>query len=155
MLKLGFDLEFADLYRTAGLSKLDATFLAELAQADMGLWARLTEARKSPGKLAVKEESTLLIDLAPQLEDFIGTLFGVSAEIAALQEKHHELAPLFTVKRQFVQRKAAKAYDAATASTFDGAALAAELQGLIATADSNLSAFELSFAHHVTRWQSQ
>jgi len=155
MLKLGFDLEFADLYRSAGLTKVDGAFLAELAQADMGLWARLTEGRKNPGKLAAKEESALLIDLAPHLEDFIGTLFGVSAEIAALQEKHHELAPLFTVKRQFVQRKAAKAYDAASASALGGAALAAELQGLIGVGDANLSAFELAFAHHVMRWQAQ
>ena len=153
MLKLGFDLEFADLYRTAGLHKTDAAFLAELAQTDMGLWARLTEARKDPAKLAAKEESALLIDLAPHLEDFIGTLFGVTGEIAALQARHHELAPLFTVKRQFVQRKAAKAYDHAAAQAFDGAALAAELQGLIGAADTHLSAFELAFAHHVTRWQ--
>ena len=153
MLKLGFDLEFADLYRTAGLHKTDAAFLAELAQTDMGLWARLTEARKDPAKLAAKEESALLIDLAPHLEDFIGTLFGVTGEIAALQARHHELAPLFTVKRQFVQRKAAKAYDHAAAQAFDGAALAAELQGLIGAADTDLSAFELAFAHHVTRWQ--
>ena len=153
MLKLGFDLEFADLYRTAGLHKTDAAFLAELAQTDMGLWARLTEARKDPAKLAAKEESALLIDLAPHLEDFIGTLFGVTGEIAALQARHHELAPLFTVKRQFVQRKAAKAYDHAAAQAFDGAALAADLQGLIGAADTHLSAFELAFAHHVTRWQ--
>ena len=96
MLKLGFDLEFADLYLTSGLHKVDAVFLSELAQSDMGLWARLTEARKATAKLPAKEESALLIDLAPHVEDFIGALFGVGGEIAELQARHHELAPLFT-----------------------------------------------------------
>ena len=154
MLKLGFDLQFADLYRTDGLSRVDAAFLAELAQADMGLWARLTEARRDPAKLAAKEESTLLIELAPHVEDYIGNLFGIASEIAELQARHHELAPLFTVKRQFVQRKAAKAMDAAAANALDGAALAGELTGLLGVSDADLSAFELAFAHHVTRWQA-
>jgi NADPH-dependent glutamate synthase beta subunit-like oxidoreductase/NAD(P)H-flavin reductase len=154
MLKLAFDLEFAALYRSDGLARTDAAFLAELAQADMGLWARLTEARKDPAKLAPKEESALLIALAPHLEDFIGKLFGIGEEIAALQARHHELAPLFTVKRQFVQRKAAKAFDAATAAGFDGAALAAELSTLLGVGDNDLAGFELAFARHVTRWQA-
>src|SRR5450631_630647 len=123
MLQLAFNLEFADLYRTSGLHRVDAAFLSELAQADMGLWARLAEARKDPAKLAPKDESVLLIALAPHLEDFIGKLFGIGGEIAALQARHHELAPLFTVKRQFVQRKAAKAFDADAATAFDAAAL--------------------------------
>ncbi|MDB5805558.1 MAG: hypothetical protein JWN73_2880 [Betaproteobacteria bacterium] len=154
MLKLGFDLEFADLYLTSGLHKVDAAFLSELAQSDMGLWARLTEARKASAKMPAKEESTLLIDLAPHVEDFIGALFGVKGEIAELQARHHELAPLFTVKRQFVQRKAAKAFDAAAANALDGVGLTKELQGLIGATDTDLSAFELAFAHHVTRWQA-
>ncbi len=154
MLKLGFDLEFADLYRTAGLHLADAAFLSELAQADVAVWARLLEARKDPAKLAPKEESALLIAVAPHLEDFIGKLFGVSTEIAALQARHHELAPLFTVKRQFIQRKAAKAYDAAAVASFDGAGLAAELAGLLGAGDADLPAFELAFARHVTRWQA-
>ncbi|HEY4372038.1 MAG TPA: FAD-dependent oxidoreductase [Burkholderiales bacterium] len=154
MLKLGFDLEFADLYQTAGLHKVDAAFLAELAQADVALWTRLTAARKDPAKLAAKEESALLIDLAPYVDDFTSALFGIGEQIAAVQAQHHELAPLFTVKRQFVQRKAAKAYDAAGANALDGAGLAKELQGLIGAADTDLSAFELAFAHHVTHWQA-
>jgi len=154
MLKLGFDLEFADLYRTDALHKVDAAFLADLAQVDMGLWARLADARQEPDQLPAKEESALLIELAPHVEDFIGTLFGITPEIAELQARHHELAPLFTIKRQFVQRKAAKAMDAAAANALDGAALAKEIGGLIGASDRDLSAFELAFAHHVTRWQT-
>ena len=46
----------------------------------------------------------------------------------ALAAKHHELAPIFAVKRQFVQRKAMNAYKADVAATFDGPALRAELE---------------------------
>jgi hypothetical protein len=155
MLKLGFDLQFADLYRTRGLHRVDEAFLAELALADVALWARLIDARKDPAKLPPKEESALLIALAPHLEDFIGKLFGVREEISALQARHHELAPLFSVKRQFIQRKAAKAYDAAAVASFDGPALAAELCALTGAGEGDLAAFELTFARHVTRWQAQ
>ena len=51
----------------------------------------------------------------------------------ALEAQHHALAPLFAVKRQFVQRKAMNAYKADVAATFDGAALRAGSTTLIGT----------------------
>ncbi|MDH5579390.1 MAG: FAD-dependent oxidoreductase, partial [Betaproteobacteria bacterium] len=53
-----------------------------------------------------REESELLIALAPHVEDFIVRLFGIEAEAQALAARHHELAPLYSVKRLFVQRRA-------------------------------------------------
>ena len=38
MLNLAFDLQFSDLYKLPGLSRVDAAFLAHLAESDMGLW---------------------------------------------------------------------------------------------------------------------
>ena len=52
----------------------------------------------------------------------------------ALEARHHELAPLFAVKRQFVQRKAMNAYKADVASTFDGATLRAALDAVLGRA---------------------
>ena len=41
-----------------------------------------------------------------QLEDFLARLFGIESEAQALAARHNELAPLYSVKRLFVQRRA-------------------------------------------------
>ncbi|MBL8381188.1 MAG: FAD-dependent oxidoreductase [Burkholderiales bacterium] len=154
MLNLAFDLEFPDLYRRPGLERIDAAFLAALAASDAALAARLTAARAAPAALERKAESELVIELAPHVDDFIGTLFGIAPDIRALAERHHALAPVFEVKRQFVQRKAAKTFDAAAAAALDGAALTYEIEGLVGASVDQLAAFELAFARHVTRWEA-
>ncbi|MFN0163432.1 MAG: hypothetical protein ACKVQQ_19565, partial [Burkholderiales bacterium] len=151
---LAFDLEFSDLYRRAGLERVDRAFLEALHATDSGLAARLVASRAAPDTLERKAESELLIELAPHVDDFIGTLFGIAPEIHALAERHHALAPVFEVKRQFVQRKAAKSIDAQAAALLDGAALSDEIAGLVGAAVDDIAAFELAFARHVTRWQA-
>jgi len=101
-LQLKHGLGFEDLYGREGLAHLDAAFVAWLASADAGLHNRLVTARRDPDALDHKAHSQLLIDLAPHLEDFIGDLFGIEAEVRALQARHHALAPLYAVKRLFV-----------------------------------------------------
>ncbi len=101
---LGFGIRFNDLYEREGLERIDAAFLDFLGQGDAGLRDRLLAARANPP--AAKEESDLLIAAAPHVEDFIAQLFGIVAEAQALAAKHHELAPLYSVKRLFVQRRA-------------------------------------------------
>ena len=115
-----YGLTFADLYTLEGAARVDALFLAELGSADAGLAQRLAAARAAPGGLAAKDESALLIALAPHVEDFLARLFGIAADVQALEARHHELAPLYAVKRQFVQRKAMNAYKADVAIAFDG-----------------------------------
>jgi NADPH-dependent glutamate synthase beta subunit-like oxidoreductase/NAD(P)H-flavin reductase len=66
--------------------------------------AKLEQARATPPQK--KEESELLVALAPHVEDFLAKLFDIEAEAQALAEKHNALAPLWSVKRQFVQRRA-------------------------------------------------
>ena len=100
-MKLAFGLRFDDLYERDGLLRLDAAFLSFL---ESPLRARLLEARSSPP--AAKAESELLVALAPHAEDFIAKLFGIEAEAQALAAQHNELAPLWAVKRLFVQRRA-------------------------------------------------
>src|SRR5262245_65334742 len=101
---LGFGIQFGDLYDRAGLLRVDAAFREFLAGADAALAERLAAARNRPP--VAKEESDLLIALAPHVEDFLARLFGIEAEARALAEKHNELAPLYSVKRLFVQRRA-------------------------------------------------
>lgn len=144
----GFGIRFEELYRREGLQRLDQAFLGFLGTADAGLRAQLEAARANPDALQAKQESELLIALAPHLEDFIGELFGIGGEIAALAARHHELAPLYSCKRLFVQRKAANTHKADAAATFDGAALETRLQDWFGEPFS-----ELTFARRVAQWQ--
>jgi NADPH-dependent glutamate synthase beta subunit-like oxidoreductase/NAD(P)H-flavin reductase len=103
-MQLAFDIRFQDLYERSGLLRVDAAFLSFLGEADMALRDRLLASRRNPP--AAKDESDLLVALAPHVEDFLAKLFGIEAEARALAERHNALAPLYLVKRQFVQRRA-------------------------------------------------
>ncbi|MGH8863611.1 MAG: hypothetical protein ACREVZ_03035, partial [Burkholderiales bacterium] len=147
-LKLGFGTRFEDLYLRAGLQRLDGAFLVFLGSADAALRARLESARREPEALARKEESGLLIAVAEHLDDFIATLFGIEAEVQALSARHHELAPLFSCKRLFVQRKAMNTHKSEIAAGFDGEELGRNLAQWFGETFS-----ELAFARQVAQWQ--
>ncbi|MBI4191718.1 MAG: FAD-dependent oxidoreductase [Betaproteobacteria bacterium] len=148
MLKLSHGLSFPDLYNRDGLLRLDAAFARALEQSDSALSQRLLAARAAPDLLAAEQESELLIALAPHVDDFIAGLFGITPEVQRLSARHNELAPLYSCKRLFVQRKAMHKFKADEAAQLDGAALRSELTRLIGGEFS-----ELDFAQHVTRWQ--
>src|ERR671934_268081 len=142
LMQLGFGITFPDLYERDGLIKVDAAFIAFLADADRSLADRLTAARAQPP--AGNAESELLIALAPHVDDFIAKLFHIEREAQALAERHNELAPLYSVKRQFVQRRALHKVKPAELQVFDPVAAARELFGGEFT--------ELDFARKVTAW---
>src|SRR5262245_20836212 len=98
--------------------------------------------------MAVKQESELLLALAPHLDRFIARLFAIEAEVRKLSARHLELVPLYGIKRQFVQRKAMHGFKPQEAAALDGAALARELER---TFREPLT--ELAFARHVGEWQ--
>ena len=104
-------------------------------------------ARAAPDALGRREESELLIALAPHLEDWLARMFGVEPEVNALQAAQHELAPLFACKRQVVQRKAMNKYKADQAASFDGAAL----RDIVRQAQGRV--IVTSFASHIHRIQ--
>ena len=126
-LRLGFDLSFEELYRRDGLTRLDARFAEHIAAADSDLHRRLMAARVAPDALPAKAASELLIALAPHVEEFIAELFGIRSEVAALSRRHTELAAIYSVKRQFVQRRAVKQATADEAGKLDGGTLGAQL----------------------------
>ncbi len=150
-LRLAHGLAFADLYSVDGLRRIDALFVGHLAHSDGALAARLAAARADPSSLAAKAESELLIAVAPHVEDFIAHLFGIEAEVLALQARHHELAPLYAMKRAFVQRKAMNRYKAVDVACFDGTGLRRELETLIGAPLDGVEG-ELALAHAVIRW---
>ena len=127
----GFGASFTDLYQRDGLARLDAAFIAFLREADAALHDRLLAARAAPAALAGKDESELIIAVAPHLEDFIGELFGIRSDLHALKARHDALAALYSVKRLFVQRRAMKKYGPQVAQSLDGEALRREVEALI------------------------
>jgi len=146
MLNLGFS--FPDLYSRAGLVRIDAAFLQYLGKGEAALAERLIAARAQPDALAKKAESELLIALAPHLEDFTAALFGIETEVEALSVRHSELAPLYTMKRLFVQRRAMHRIKPDEAAGLDGAALEARLVAWFGQPFS-----ERVFAREVGEWQ--
>ena len=146
-LTLQHGLSFADLYSRDGLVRLDAAFMAHLQAADASLFAMLATGRAAPEKLPAKDESDLIVDLAPHLEDFIAALFGIQSEVLAHQSQHDELSPLYTVKRLFVQRRAAKGAKPDEIAKIDARALTAKLE-----AQMGEKLTDRSFATHVAHW---
>ena len=148
-LNLAFGFHFHDLYQREGLERLDQAFMAHVAADDPTLAMRVAEARQDPDALDARSESSLLLEIAPFVEDFVARLFGLEAQVQALAARHHALAPLYSVKRLFVQRKAMNRFKADEAATFDGPALEARLaQALGGPLD------ELAFARAVQGWQA-
>ena len=145
--RLAHGLAFEDLYRRDGLVRTDALFVEHLKGVDAGLHARLLAARTDPDALDAKAEYDLLIDLGSHLEDFLAELFGIHAALADLATEHHMLAPLYTCKRLFVQRRSAKKIKPEQAQALDGPVLADRLRGVLGAPIT-----ELGFATAVVRW---
>jgi NADPH-dependent glutamate synthase beta subunit-like oxidoreductase/NAD(P)H-flavin reductase len=146
-LSLSFGFTFPDLDAADGLARLDEEFLAQLRGVASELEGRLQDARRNPAAVTAAQYSELIVQLGPYVEDFIGELFGIEPELRELQAKQHELAPLFSVKRKFVQRKALTGWTVETAAEIDGLAAARDLETYL-----NEPLTELSFAQHVSRW---
>ena len=146
-LQLGFGLDFPALYRHDGLVEVDRAFDEFLRAADAALRDRMHAGRAAPETLSAKDESALILDLAPHLEQFIARLFGIGDEVGALKRRHDEQSPLFSVKRQFVQRRAATRITREVAQGFDGPALERELRRHFGGRFD-----ELTYATHVARW---
>lgn len=110
MLELKNGLTFEDLYQN--LPKVDDAWLGFLNQHDSGLYHNLMLARSDSTALSAKEESNLIVSLSWLLEKFIAETFDIQAQVAELAKNHESLAPLYKCKRLFVQRDAARKYDA-------------------------------------------
>lgn len=119
---LAHGLTFSDLYNDAGLARIDAAFIASLPT---DLAATLTAARQT--KLTGKPASELITALSPALEAFVANLFGISTEAQQLAKEHQKLNLLYSCKRLFVQRRAAKAYTAEQVDGFTGFTFTDEL----------------------------
>jgi NADPH-dependent glutamate synthase beta subunit-like oxidoreductase/NAD(P)H-flavin reductase len=145
-LKLSYNLQFQDLYSHDGLSKVDAAFAEHLKAANVELYNKFLAARTTRPE-EKKDESNLLIEIAPVLEDFIAELFNIREQVSKLQFAHNELGDLFTAKRLFVQRAAAKFSKAADTVNYDYEKGEAELAALFGEPFS-----EQAYAKNVVKW---
>lgn len=141
------DIIISDLYSREGLLKIDNAFINYLRDGNAALCEKLLDARNVPDSLQPKDESALLIEIAPWLEDYIAQLFDIENEVKLLAAKHHELAPLYFCKRQFVQRRAKGKVSAEELAGIDGLALEKALEVEFGELFS-----ELVFAKNVARW---
>jgi NADPH-dependent glutamate synthase beta subunit-like oxidoreductase/NAD(P)H-flavin reductase len=148
-LNMCYGFSFSDLYERDGLTRLDAAFLDFLGESDAALRVQLEAARLSANMSYSKEQAGLLIALAPHLEDFLARLFCIETQVQELAARHHELAPLYSCKRLFVQRRAMGKVKADEAAMIDGMALEVQLAAFIGTPFS-----ELAFARQVATWQA-
>ncbi|MDZ4799093.1 MAG: FAD-dependent oxidoreductase, partial [Bryobacteraceae bacterium] len=144
---IGFGFSFPDLYDHDALYRLDATFLEWLRDRDASLEGRLKAARVNPASLPRKQASELILEAGPFLEDFVAELFGITGALRDLQEKQARYAPLLSVKRRFVFRKAASGMTPEKANAIDGAGVGAKLA---AACGEPLT--EDSYTRHVSRW---
>ena len=79
--------------------------------------------------------------------DFVAKLFDIVAEVNSLSARHQELAPIYSCKRQFVQRRAMNKVTEAEVSILNGIELEKELTNVFGAPFS-----ELLFACKVTEW---
>ena len=146
-LELPFELRFEDLYERSGLVRVDSAFLADLLATKPDLHEQLLKARENSQDLSRKDASALMIEAAPYVEDFIGQLFGITPELDELRARHNALAPLYSIKRRFVQRKALTGVTVEQANAIDGPAIAIELEAI-----SGAPLTQKTFAANVARW---
>jgi NADPH-dependent glutamate synthase beta subunit-like oxidoreductase/NAD(P)H-flavin reductase len=109
MLSLGIDgFSYHDLHNAPALARLHERFLKELKLAAPALAAEFDAHRAGTVKLTAPQESELLIRVAEHVSRFVGKLFGVDKELAALSVRLTEDLKLFEFKREFVSRKVFK-----------------------------------------------
>ena len=93
------------LLTDADLHRLDGVFLHRLGAERR---SRLLAYRDNPGAMPPNEVSQLLLECAPVLEELLGEVFGITAELSRESKRWHSHAPVFEFKAQFVQRRARK-----------------------------------------------
>src|SRR5215213_4766405 len=101
--------KYSDLFEPARLAELADVFYAEVAEKEPVLHEALKKYIDHRGDGFEKRvASKILTDSAPFLSEFIGRMFGITAERADLEKKILRQDPIWKYKF-FVQRRATKA----------------------------------------------
>lgn len=106
-----FGVSFDDLYHRPGLLKLHEKFEEYLAHKDEEAFKQYCALKQDYQSFSKLEESNILIDLAPILEEFIAKLFLIENQNHDLQKQHHIKSVIYKVRRNFVQRNIVKKFN--------------------------------------------
>jgi len=96
---------FDELNSVEGLAHLDKSFLTELGKNHPELMASLQQYRVARTDTDTLKTSTLLLQLAPILEEYIGTVFGIHEEISALKKTTLSHDSVMHFKKEFVEKR--------------------------------------------------
>src|SRR5262249_49288851 len=100
---------YQDLHREDRLAALDQAFLATLGRENPALAERLRAYRSDPSSVDALSRSRLLVEAARPLGAFVARLFGVDEERDRQRGAAARDAVLFRFRRDFLQRRAARA----------------------------------------------
>ncbi|KFI22774.1 pyridine nucleotide-disulfide oxidoreductase [Nitrosococcus oceani] len=96
---------FSELFQVAGLEVLDKQFLNLLKREDSELYQHLARYRQAPEPLPPVAESKLLLALAPHLEDFLASFFGIEEPLAVSRSATLSHDPVMAFKKEWVLRR--------------------------------------------------
>ena len=109
---------YPDLYDPLRLEALTEYFFKEVEDADPALGRQYADYRQK-NNLSSVDESNLIVKLAPHLGRFIARLFQIEHSTEADRKKAAAAKPIFQFKKNFVIRRAAKAFKPEDATQFD------------------------------------
>ncbi|MBI4169703.1 MAG: FAD-dependent oxidoreductase [Acidobacteria bacterium] len=97
---------YSDLHDARRLADLHQEFDRALLAADPDLHTSFVSYRRDPGSLGPVETSDLLIRIAGHVGRFIARLFRIEENMRRAAEEARAQEPIFTFKRDFLQRRA-------------------------------------------------
>ena len=100
--KLNHNIVFDDLYNNDGLNKLDTAFIQKLYYQNNELYITLQQARSSSTGF---DASTLMITLAPYVNQFIAELFQINEDVTSQIQAQQALNRIFDFKRNIIQKR--------------------------------------------------
>lgn len=103
-LQLKYDLSFEDLYAIDGLKKLDSCFIEKLLRISPELCNKMLDARSHNANLFKLDESKLILELAPYLEEFLVDLFNISEGVDEYKNQDKKLDKIYKCNRIFIQK---------------------------------------------------
>lgn len=133
-LRSRFGVEFADLYEREGLLKIDQKFFEFLAQKNVQAAENFSALKKNPAAFSLPQQSTVLIDVARFLEDFLVELFDIKTANESLKKQREYLQKIYVARREFVQRVVAKKFSQCPEGV-DGLRIVADLKIYFADID--------------------
>jgi NADPH-dependent glutamate synthase beta subunit-like oxidoreductase/NAD(P)H-flavin reductase len=103
-LNLNFDLSFEELYNLDGLRKVDGYFIEKLLKISPELCNKMLDARENHSALYKLDQSNLIVELAPFLEEFIIELFNIENSIAKYKDEYNSLEVINRCNKAIVQK---------------------------------------------------